>query len=85
VGITGESRELDETALSSRIETVRRHTTLPLAVGFGISRADQVRAVTRVANGAIVGSALVRRMREAGESGAVVAAESFVRELAAGL
>lgn len=85
VGITGERSELNETALRSRIEIVRRHTTLPLAVGFGISRADQVRAVTRIANGAIVGSALVRRMREAGVTGAVAAAESFVRELAAGL
>lgn len=85
VGITGERSEIDEASLRSRIELIRQHTELPLAIGFGISRADQVRAVTKIANAAIVGSALVRRMSDAGESGAGIAAEKFVRELAAGL
>jgi tryptophan synthase alpha chain len=85
VGITGTQTELDETALRARIEVIRRHTSLPLAVGFGISQPHQVRAVTNIANGAIVGSALVRRMREAakhGDDATVTAAADFVRELA---
>ena len=44
---------------------IRAATTLPIAAGFGISTAAHVAAVTAHADGAIVGSALVRRMREA--------------------
>lgn len=85
VGITGESATLDEGSLKSRIELIRKHTSLPLAVGFGISNADDVRAVTRIADAAIVGSALVRRMAKESESSAVFAASKFVTELATGL
>lgn len=85
VGITGESKSLDEHSLRERIAMIRRHTKLPLAIGFGIAQPQQVRAVTQFANAAIVGSALVRRMGDAGESGAAAAAESFIRELATGL
>ena len=54
-----------------------------IAVGFGVSTADQVRHVTRSADAAIVGSALVRRMSEAADPAA--AAREFVTELARGL
>ncbi len=85
VGITGESASVDEASLKSRIELIRRHTSLPLAVGFGISSAEDVRKVTRIADAAIVGSALVRRMTEAGEAKAVEAAAAFVSGVATGL
>lgn len=85
VGITGERRELDEQALQQRLAQIRRHTSLPLAVGFGISNVQQVRSVARLADGVIVGSALVRRMQAAGDAGAAAAAEQFVRDLAPGL
>jgi tryptophan synthase alpha chain len=65
-GITGERADLDTEALARRIEHLRRITPLPLACGFGISTADQVRQVLAHADAAIVGSALVRRLSDAG-------------------
>jgi tryptophan synthase alpha chain len=83
VGITGESTHLDEQLLARRVALVREHTDLPIAVGFGISKAEHVQAVARFADAAIVGSALVRRMGESADP--VKAASDFVRELAAGV
>ena len=57
-GVTG-AREDIEQGLNRSIRMVRAHTDKPLAVGFGISTPDQARRVARVADGVIVGSALV--------------------------
>ncbi len=86
-GITGEQKSMP-TDLPKRIEALRQVTDLPIAVGFGISEASHVREVVSVADAAIVGSAIVRRMAEKIDSGreAVVnAAGDFVGELAGGL
>ncbi|MHC4949022.1 MAG: tryptophan synthase subunit alpha [Planctomycetota bacterium] len=80
-GITGERDAAPE--VEPLVARVRAVTDLPLAVGFGISTPAHVTAVTRVADAAIVGSALVRRMGEADDP--VAAAATFVRELATGL
>ncbi len=59
---------------------------MPILVGFGISGPDQVKAVCEVADGAIVGSALVRLVAEraaAGPAALAAAVEQFVGELAA--
>ncbi len=66
-GITGESGGLPE--IEQRIAELRTITDLPLAVGFGISTAEQVRMVTAHADAAIVGSAMVRCLDEAVASG----------------
>jgi len=65
VGITGERSAPPDVA--DRVEAVRQHTDLPVAVGFGISRPQHVAAVTAVADAAVVGSALVHRMGGAGD------------------
>lgn len=90
VGITGEQNEAPN--VSGVVTRLRQVTALPIAAGFGISTAEHVRAAVRPgdatgADAAIVGSALVRRMTEAGDRGgdAVQAAEAFVAELARGL
>ncbi len=57
-GVTGARQELSDTVLPT-VERVRKHTALPIAVGFGISHPDQVQAVWRVCDGAVVGSAIV--------------------------
>lgn len=57
-GVTG-AASLDVGAVSARLDVIRRHTGLPLAVGFGIRDAASARAVGRVADGVVVGSALV--------------------------
>ncbi|MEO1584181.1 MAG: tryptophan synthase subunit alpha [Planctomycetota bacterium] len=81
-GVTGERESAPD--VSGRVAELRTSTDLPIAVGFGISSADHVRAVVEHADAAIVGSALVRRLREA-EGDPAEAAGRFVAELAAGL
>lgn len=58
LGVTGASRELAG-GLAGSVAAVREATTLPIAVGFGISTPEQARTVARVADGVVVGSALV--------------------------
>ena len=79
-GITGARSELPPD-LAEFVHRVRRHTNLPLAVGFGISTGTQAAAVARFADGVIVGSALVRA---AGTQG-VEAVRALGTELAAGV
>lgn len=57
-GVTGERERMPE-EVPRMTEAMRRFTHLPLCVGFGISRPDHVRAVCQVADGAVVGSAVV--------------------------
>ncbi len=63
-GITGERDRLPDEVLGL-ITWLRRETDLPLCVGFGISRPEHVRLLREVADGVIVGSALVRRLEQA--------------------
>ena len=58
-GITGARTELPP-GLNEFVQRVRRHTKLPLAIGFGIGNRDQAAAVAQIADGVIVGSALVK-------------------------
>jgi len=86
-GITGESSQLPP-ELPERLTRLRSVTDLPMAVGFGISNAEQVRQVVSVADAAIVGSGLMRRVaevRDQGEDAVVEMVESFTRELSSGL
>ena len=57
-GVTG-AREALRADLPAFLARVRRHTELPLAVGFGVSTIDQVAAVAAYADGVIIGSALI--------------------------
>jgi len=82
-GVTGERSEM---ACSVRplAERVRRLTSLPLAVGFGISTAAQVREVQSHADAAVVGSAVVHAIEEHYSQEGPAAIEQFVRGLKAG-
>ncbi len=60
-GVTGAQARLSETVRPT-VELVRKHTQLPVAVGFGISRPEHVKAVWEFADGAVVGSAIVSLM-----------------------
>jgi tryptophan synthase alpha chain len=79
-GTTGERAQLPP-GLEEAVARVRAASAVPVAVGFGISSAEQARAVAGIADGVIVGSRLVRAM---GEGGAA-AAGAFVGELAQAL
>lgn len=82
-GVTGERAEL-AAALGESVSAIRATTPLPIAIGFGISNAEQVREVARVADGVVVGSAIVKRVAEHGKSRVLVEkVAEFVRPLAA--
>jgi len=89
-GITGTaSAKLD--AVSEALARIRRHTNLPLAVGFGIKTAAQVAEIGKLADAAVVGSAIVQKLADQldengkPKEGAAQSVLGFVRELAAGL
>ncbi len=76
LGVTGESRAL-AADIGARVEAVRAVTTLPVAVGFGISAPEQAAVVARLADGVVVGSAVVQRLA----AGGAPAALAWLREL----
>jgi len=84
-GVTGERDELPR-ELEREVKRLRRKLSLPLAVGFGLSTPQQVKAVGKVADGVVVGSALVRLVEEHGR-GALLPRllEERVHELASAL
>ena len=70
-GVTGERRELPDD-LAAQVRALRLVTTKPICIGFGIGRPDQVAAVGRLADGVIVGSAIVRIVEERAASPTLV-------------
>jgi len=62
-GITGERDSLPE-HLDEYVRGIRSEASVPACVGFGLSRPDHVKAVAEVADGAIVGSALIHRIAD---------------------
>ena len=62
-GVTGEQAELSS-GIGAQVAELRRHTPLPIAVGFGISTPEQSAAVARDADAVVVGSAIVRHIAE---------------------
>jgi tryptophan synthase alpha chain len=84
-GITGERKSLPP-ELDAQIRTLRLVTTRPLCVGFGVSTAEQVAAVGRVADGVIVGSAIVRLVeKHTGDPALVDEVAKFIAALKAPL
>lgn len=63
-GITGERKSFPP-ELAEKVAWLRTRTSLPVCIGFGISGPEQVRMLAPIADGLIVGSALVRRITEA--------------------
>lgn len=82
-GVTG-ARQSIQTNLAEFVDRVRQRTAAPLAVGFGISTPEQAAAIGQMADGVIVGSALINAVDNAGTDKQGAAA-SFVRSLRQGL
>jgi len=83
-GVTGERQELAGD-LREFLRTLRSYTKSPIAVGFGISRPEHVEAVWQEADGAIVGSSIVRKVEEhIGQAELVSIVAGFARWLAGG-
>jgi tryptophan synthase alpha chain len=81
LGVTGARREPDVAWIDGAIERLRAHATKPLAVGFGISTPAHVRAVARLADGVIVGSALIDAIGGQRGAAAAMAAYAYVASL----
>ena len=81
LGVTG-ARNRVAAGAEDLVRRIRAHTDLPVALGFGISRAEHVAEVGAYADAAVVGSALVSLIAEHGQSPQLVdLVEAYVREL----
>ncbi len=79
LGVTGVRSEI-KTDLGSIMESVKKYAHVPAAIGFGISTPEQAEKMARLADGVIVGSAMVRLVGKFGENAA-----SEIGKLASGL
>ena len=90
LGITG-TKAPDLKSVKSNVNRLRKHTSLPICVGFGVKTAEQARALARDADGVVVGSALVtaieKSLTKAGKptSKTVKAVHSLVADIARGV
>lgn len=90
LGITG-TKLPDLTEVEANVTRIKRHTRLPVAVGFGVKSAEQARTIAKTADGVVVGSAIVNAVRDSLDSagrataGTIEAALGIVRGIAAGL
>ena len=65
LGVTGTRSEIT-TDLASMVKVVRENTEIPCAIGFGISTSEQAKKMAKIADGVIVGSAVIRLIEENG-------------------
>lgn len=66
LGVTGERSEI-KTDLSSIVKIIRENTSVPCAIGFGISTPEQAEKMANISDGAIVGSAIIRLLEKYGK------------------
>lgn len=66
LGVTGSRSEI-KTDLASIVEIVRQNTTIPCAIGFGISTPEQAQKMAAISDGAIVGSAIIKLLEKYGK------------------
>jgi len=78
-GVTGAREELPVGA-ADLVAAVRRSTSLPVAVGFGISRRPHAQALSAVADAVVIGSALIRVVEESPEEQMVSATQQFLKQ-----
>lgn len=79
-GVTGARNELPND-IDTFIERVKRHTDLPLAIGFGISQRHQVESLKPLAHAAVVGSALIEVVEKAADGNREAAVKDFIAQL----
>lgn len=82
-GVTG-ARTAVSRKVPGFVKKVKRHTKLPVGVGFGISNPDQVREICANADGAVVGSAIINIIAKAGKTDILKEAGTFVSGLKSG-
>jgi tryptophan synthase alpha chain len=81
-GVTGERSDV-ASDMAAQVAAIKATTDLPVAVGFGVGNPEQVKTIAAVADGVVVGSAIVKRIAEHGnEPDLVKKVADFVRPLA---
>lgn len=80
-GVTG-AGNLDIQSVKEKVDIIQSITDLPVCVGFGIKDEESAQKIAQIAQGAVVGSALVDRMNKTGNSNdALIAAKTFLQSL----
>src|SRR5437870_1932025 len=84
-GVTGMQKKVSE-SIGEMVAKIRRHTDLPIAVGFGISNPEQAKFVAQYAEAIVVGSAVVNQIAEHGKSPELISrVAEFVKPLLKGV
>lgn len=83
LGVTGTRSEI-KTDLASIVKVIRQNTSIPCAIGFGISTPEQARKMADIADGAIVGSAIIKLLEKYGKNAPGYIGE-YVKEMKAAL
>ena len=78
-GITG-AGNLDVASVAAKLPLIRKHTSVPVGVGFGIRDAASAVAVAQVADAVVIGSRLIQEMESAPRERAVAVVEALVKE-----
>ena len=79
LGVTGERAQIT-TDISKLVSVIRENTSIPCAVGFGISTPEQAKSMSQYADGVIVGSAIVRKIAQYGKDSVAPVGE-FVNQM----
>lgn len=83
LGVTGIRSEIS-TDIGAMIENVKKVSSIPCSVGFGISTPEQARNMARISDGVIVGSAIVKLVAEYGET-CIEHVTQYIRKMKAGI
>ena len=79
-GVTGARQDL-AAGLPELVGRIRNHTRLPILIGFGVSRREHVEAIGRIADGAVVGSALLQAIDDSPPGQVLQTAREFIQRL----
>lgn len=79
LGVTGTAGTTHKQALTDYLQRVREHSTVPFVVGFGIANGEQAKAISMLADGVVVGSALLRVLDKATDP--VAECRKFVHDI----
>lgn len=76
-GVTG-AKTLDFAAVAEKLPQIRKHTNLPVGVGFGIRDGETARAVAKLADAVVIGSRIIEQMESAAEGSQIECARDFI-------
>ena len=79
-GVTG-AANLDATDVAEKLAAIRRHITIPVGVGFGIRDGATAKAIGKIADAVVIGSALVQAIADAGPDAAASAAGAWLQAI----